>query len=100
MYILDMNNTKGHVATINDGKWHPRDENKYMTGSNDGTIRHWDTKGKIVGISGEVGQSTLIKVKDQRGMKLAVGSVCYATQGDLIAAGCANGAVQFWDLRQ
>ena len=30
MYILDMSNTRGHVAAINDGKWHPKLENLFI----------------------------------------------------------------------
>jgi WD repeat-containing protein 70 len=26
MYLHDMNNTRGHVASVLDGKWHPRNE--------------------------------------------------------------------------
>ena len=33
MYILDMANTRGHVASINDGKWHPKNENLFVTAS-------------------------------------------------------------------
>ena len=33
MYILDMSNTRGHVAAINDGKWHPKLENLFITAS-------------------------------------------------------------------
>jgi WD40 repeat protein len=42
MYIVDMANTKGHVASINDGKWHPKEEAIFATSSNDGTVRIWD----------------------------------------------------------
>jgi WD40 repeat protein len=50
MYIQDMANTKGHVAAITDGKWHPRDAQYFMTSSLDGSIRIWDLTSKPVGI--------------------------------------------------
>jgi hypothetical protein len=39
MYILDMANTRGHVAAINDGDWHPTSDNFFVTASVDGTVR-------------------------------------------------------------
>jgi len=39
MYLLDMANTKGHVSSINDGQWHPKENHLFITGSQDGTIR-------------------------------------------------------------
>ena len=33
MYLQDMANTKGHVASINDGKWHPKNDQLFITGS-------------------------------------------------------------------
>lgn len=50
MYILDMANTRGHVASINDGKWHPQSEALFITASQDGTIRQWDCSVDPVGI--------------------------------------------------
>ena len=50
MYLLDMANTKGHVAGINDGKWHPKNYSLFITGSQDGTIRQWDIESREVGI--------------------------------------------------
>ena len=50
MYLLDMSNTKGHVAGINDGKWHPKNDSLFITGSQDGTIRQWDIESREIGI--------------------------------------------------
>ena len=50
MYLLDMANTKGHVSSINDGQWHPKENNLFITGSQDGTIRQWDMYAKEVGV--------------------------------------------------
>ncbi len=50
MYISDMANTKGHVASILDGKWHPTDRKYFMTASLDGSIRIWDVDSKAIGV--------------------------------------------------
>ena len=50
MYIQDMSNTKGHVAAITDGRWHPREKQNFMTASLDGSIRIWDLESKLVGV--------------------------------------------------
>mmetsp|Transcript_2118 Transcript_2118/g.3175 ORF Transcript_2118/g.3175 Transcript_2118/m.3175 type:complete len:154 (-) Transcript_2118:453-914(-) len=39
MYISDMANTKGHVAAITCGSYHPKSINLFLTSSADGTLR-------------------------------------------------------------
>ncbi|KAI5854698.1 WD40-repeat-containing domain protein [Tricharina praecox] len=46
MYLRDMHNTKGHVAEITAGMWHPTDINVCATASADSTIRMWDVNHK------------------------------------------------------
>jgi WD40 repeat protein len=45
-----MSNTKGHVAALTDGQWHPRDRKYFMTASLDGSVRIWDVDSKPVGV--------------------------------------------------
>ena len=45
-----MANTKGHVASLTDGMWHPRENNIFITSSMDCSIRIWDLNSKPVGI--------------------------------------------------
>lgn len=45
-YLRDMHNTKGHVAELTAGLWHPTDINQLATASADGTIRIWDVNSK------------------------------------------------------
>jgi len=45
-----MANTKGHVAALTDGKWHPTERNLFMTSSLDGSIRVFDLLSKTVGV--------------------------------------------------
>jgi WD40 repeat protein len=46
VYLRDMHNTKGHVAEITSGAWHPTDANICATASADSTIRIWDVNSK------------------------------------------------------
>ncbi|KAF8537176.1 WD40-repeat-containing domain protein [Trichophaea hybrida] len=46
MYLRDMHNTKGHVAEISAGVWHPTDLNLCATASADSTIRIWDVNSR------------------------------------------------------
>jgi WD40 repeat protein len=42
MYIQDMMNTKGHVASITCGQFHPKNQELFITSSLDGSVRQWD----------------------------------------------------------
>jgi len=99
MYIQDMGNTKGHVAAITDGKWHPREKQLFMTASLDGSLRVWDLESKLVGIDQQLMHCLLIKAFTNKGMKLPINSICYSRSGALIAAGCSDGSVQLWETR-
>jgi WD40 repeat protein len=64
MYLRDMNNTKGHVAEVTSGAWHPTNRDLFVTASHDSTLRIWDInnprsqkdvlvfKSKVVGAAG------------------------------------------------
>ena len=41
VYIRDMRNTKGHVAEVTSGNWHPNNRDTFITGSADSTVRIW-----------------------------------------------------------
>ena len=42
MYLRDMHNTKGHIATITTGAWHPSNRDLFVTAGMDSTLRVWD----------------------------------------------------------
>lgn len=42
MYVKDLNLTKGHTHSVNDGQFHPINNNELATASLDGSIRLWD----------------------------------------------------------
>ena len=100
MYLHDMANTKGHTAAILDGKWHPKNDNLFITSSSDGTIRQWDLNSKPVGMDQNLGHSLLIKSRDTKGQKVAASSLQYFSKGDQILTGCTDGQIQMYDLRQ
>ena len=45
-----MANTKGHVAALTDGMWHPTENQFFITSSMDCTIRYWDLESKVIGV--------------------------------------------------
>ena len=97
-YIADKNNTKGHMAMLNAGTWHPMERNVFATASNDSTARLWD----ITKVSGrEIRSHTaLIKPRSKTGFFTQPNSICFSSIGDLIALGCNDGSVQMWDTRR
>ncbi|KAI2800892.1 WD repeat-containing protein 70 [Blomia tropicalis] len=97
-YIADKNNTKGHMAMLNAGTWHPMERNVFATASNDSTARLWD----ITKVSGREIRShtTLIKPRSKTGFFTQPNSICFSSIGDLIALGCNDGSIQMWDTRR
>lgn len=92
-YISDMARTKGHCAMLNDGCWHPRNKEEFLTCSNDGSLRIWlmDEKAK---------QRNVIKPRQQGGLRALPTSCRYDRSGKLVAAACQDGSIQMWDHRK
>lgn len=92
-YINDMKNTKGHVAMLNYGCWHPLERSKFATCSNDGTCRLWDSTSLKQ-------HQALIKPRSQIGLRTQPNVVAFTQMGDLIALGCNDGSIQMWDTKR
>ncbi|BEJ17357.1 hypothetical protein CspHIS471_0607580 [Cutaneotrichosporon sp. HIS471] len=93
VYIRDMKVTKGHIAEINAGKWHPSDNAVFLTCANDSTLRLWDLRDTSK-------QKQVVVVRSKaRGNKTRVTSCCWSPDGKMIAAGCHDGAVHVWITR-
>ncbi|GAB6022136.1 WD repeat-containing protein 70 [Chamberlinius hualienensis] len=92
-YITDMANTKGHVAMLNSGCWHPTDKNEFMTCSNDGTARLWSAKDSKK-------HKNLIKPRTQGGLRAIPNTCTYSRDGNLVACACKDGSIQMWDHRR
>nr|XP_027194348.1 gastrulation defective protein 1 homolog [Dermatophagoides pteronyssinus] len=94
-YISDMKNTKGHIAMLNSGCWHPLERNIFATCSNDGTCRLWDTQVNLRQ------HHSLMRPRSQHGLRTQPNVCAFSsTMGDLIALGCDDGSVQMWDTRK
>uniref|UniRef100_A0A8C2ZTJ1 WD repeat-containing protein 70 n=1 Tax=Cyclopterus lumpus TaxID=8103 RepID=A0A8C2ZTJ1_CYCLU len=89
-YIVDMAKTKGHTAMLNNGCWHPKIKEEFMTCSNDGTVRTWD-------LSSGKKHKSVFKPRSFQGKKVVPTCCTYSRDGKLIAAGCQDGTIQIWD---
>lgn len=92
-YITDMANTKGHIAMLNSGCWHPKEKEEFMTCSNDGTLRLWK-------VDDPKKHKNVIKPRAQGGLRAIPIGCCYSRDGQLVAAGCNDGSIQMWDHRK
>lgn len=92
-YIVDMANTKGHVAMLNNACWNPKIKDEFITCSNDGTVRIWNTENPKK-------NKTVIKTKNKQGKKTIPTHCCFSKDGRIIAAACQDGSIQAWDTRR
>lgn len=95
-YLVDLANTKGHTAAVNACCWNPLNKSEFLTCSDDGTLRIWDT-GDFKPVTKCINQQRkVIKTKNASG-KRAIPTTCsYSPDGKLIAAGCDDGSIQIW----
>ncbi|KAI1719868.1 gastrulation defective protein 1 [Ditylenchus destructor] len=95
-YLVDLSNTKGHTAAVNACCWNPLVKTEFMTCSDDGTLRIWDT-GDYKAITKCINQQRkVIKTKNASGKRAIPTTCCYSHDGKLIAAGCDDGSIQIW----
>lgn len=92
-YINDMKNTKGHVAMLNYGCWHPMERHLFTTCSNDGTCRLWDSNSLKQHFQ-------LIKPRSLGGLRIRPTVCAFSQLGELLAVGCDDGSIQMWDTRK
>ena len=87
--------TKGHIAGLTCGVWHPKDKSEFMTSARDGTCRLW----RIVN-EGDGRQIQVIKPRAQNGLKALPTSCGFSRDGNLVACACNDGSIQMWDHRK
>ncbi|RSH93690.1 hypothetical protein EHS25_006337 [Saitozyma podzolica] len=91
VYLRDMKNTKGHTAEINRGSWHPTEKDKFLTCSNDSTLRIWDVNDRFK-------QKQVIVVKSkERGARTRVTSCAWSHDGKMIVGACFDGTLNVWN---
>ncbi|KAI8923329.1 WD40-repeat-containing domain protein [Entophlyctis helioformis] len=90
-YIRDLRHTKGHVAALTCGRWHPHDKKLCLSASLDGTIRIWD-------VEAAVKQKDVIVVRSkQAGGRTNVTAAAYSNDGKMIAGAASDGALRIWN---
>ncbi|CRG97351.1 WD-repeat protein, putative [Plasmodium gallinaceum] len=96
MYIKDANNTKGHTRQINCCKFHPFDENIFISGSLDSTLRIWNLKKNICyGLDNELVHYQCLKIVNEKNIMNNNILCCeFNKEGDTIIVGCDNGQVE------
>eukprot|EP00468_Gymnochlora_sp_CCMP2014_P011488 CAMPEP_0167749212 /NCGR_PEP_ID=MMETSP0110_2-20121227/5274_1 /TAXON_ID=629695 /ORGANISM="Gymnochlora sp., Strain CCMP2014" /LENGTH=573 /DNA_ID=CAMNT_0007634325 /DNA_START=75 /DNA_END=1793 /DNA_ORIENTATION=- len=92
MYIHDLQHTVGHVASLTDGHWNPKDETEILTASEDGTMRIWD-------ISVERRSKEYIKLKSRTARRTPVTSCAFSPNGSMIAGAGRLGSLQIWERK-
>ena len=78
---------------LNDGCWHPKNKQEFMTCSIDGSVRMWD-------INDSKKHQTIVKPRNAQGKKAAPTCCCYSRDGFMIMCGCDDGSLQMWDKRR
>ncbi|KJP86561.1 hypothetical protein AK88_03757 [Plasmodium fragile] len=96
MYITDVNKTKGHTRNVNCCRFHPCNENIFVSGSLDSTIRIWNLeKNNCYGIDKELVHHQCIKVVNEKNMMQNNILCCqFVRDGNSIILGCENGQLE------
>lgn len=97
-YVTDMTRTTGHVTSVTGGEWQPGEKMRCATSSVDGSVRLWDLCGKT-GLRDYLLCEATIRCKDKAARKTAATTMAFSPDGKLVAAGCADGSVQYWQIR-
>lgn len=82
MYLTDMGKTRGHTAMCNSGRWHPRQRAEFMTCSNDGSVRLWDSQNTPV-VGGK--HKAIMKPRQQGGLRAVPTACCYSQDGNWVS---------------
>ncbi|ODQ67925.1 WD40 repeat-like protein [Nadsonia fulvescens var. elongata DSM 6958] len=99
MYLVDMKNTKGHVAEVTYGSWNPQYKTKghgvFATSGSDATVRIWD--------QGQYSkQKTVIVYRYTSGGnkgRMKMTTVGWTNDGNSVISSAFDGALGLWDTR-
>ena len=92
-YIRDLKHTTGHVAGISTALWLPNDTDRFLTASEDGTLRIWHMGYRqkseyVVTVKSSVAGS---------GGRSAVTSAEFCNE--ILATGSSDGSIKLWDTK-
>eukprot|EP00923_Selenidium_pygospionis_P044323 GHVN01076597.1.p1 GENE.GHVN01076597.1~~GHVN01076597.1.p1 ORF type:complete len:471 (-),score=70.17 GHVN01076597.1:973-2385(-) len=104
MYVRDTNHTKGHTHAILSCEGHPFDREKWITSSQDATVRIWDLTEKPYGIDQAIPHLHCLKAVDKRNLNISSCFVLAAAWGpttaNCIVGGCSDGSLQLWNQKR
>jgi len=92
-YIVDQKRTNGHTAMVRCACWDPKSKEKFISCSDDGTIRLWD-------INYVVKNKNVITLKNSHAKKTGCTYCMYARDGNMIFGSGQDGSIQAWDTRK
>lgn len=95
-YIIDLNITKGHTATVNCVEFNPLNKNEFISCSDDGSLRLWNLDDHKVITKCINKHRKVIKTKGANGKRVSPQVCTFSPDGKWIAAGCDDGSVQAW----
>jgi WD repeat-containing protein 70 len=90
-YIRDLKHTTGHVAGISTAIWVPNDPDRFLTASEDGTMRIWH-------IGYRQKSEVVIPVKSSvsgTGGRSAISAAVFSN--DFLLTGSVDGSIKLWD---
>lgn len=96
MYVTDQSKTLGHTAAVAAVDWHPFERNNVLTASADGSVRLWNLTGRTQ--FKKLVCERVYSVKNVKGQRTAVTSLCFHPSGREFAVGTSCGSVQIWNL--
>lgn len=92
-YIRDLRHTTGHVASITTALWMPNDIDRFLTASEDGTLRIWHMGYRQKSENVIVVKSSLAG----SGGRSAVTSAAFSDE--ILLTGSADGSIKLWDTK-
>ena len=97
VYVTDMTNTKGHVASLTAAQFVPGEHGLFLTASRDGSVRWWPMEGKQ--LFDELLTGDILKVKSARALRSAVTAAVLSPDGRALVAASDDGSVQLFNVK-
>ncbi|TPP67347.1 Gastrulation defective protein 1 like protein [Fasciola gigantica] len=101
-YITDPASAKGHTHGLHWGCWHPLDSSKFLTCSQDCTLRIWDVNDAetLLNETKIPTHKSVLRPRNAQGRKVTPTTCSYSRDGQHITTGCQDGSIQMWDTRK